>query len=110
MPFYTTERFHNWKVAKQKEQLHKAIIEAGFCPSQFLMGKLTILRQRQDYCLKEDFYLVHDVDSKKLLLTSIFFESEKALTLNRNGGKIETFVFEDDLTIATQNEGLKTVL
>lgn len=95
MPFYTNEPFHNWKLAKQKEQLNKAIIQAGFCPSHFLMEKLTILREKKDEYLKEKFYLSHNAGNEKLLLTSVFFQSEQKLTVEREGCKTETFVFKE---------------
>lgn len=94
MPFLTTSCFHNWKAAKQKEQLNKAIIKAGFCPSHFLMDKLTILREKQDGCLREEFYLSHHAADKKLLLRSIAFESDQALTLECEGCNVETLVFD----------------
>lgn len=105
MPFYTNEplhTLHTWKISKQKEQLNKAIIEAGFCPSHFLMEKLTILRERKSGSLKEEFYLSHDAGNGKLLLTSTYSDSEKILTLRRDGCKTETFVFKEKLEAVSQ--------
>ena len=105
MPFYTNEpshTLHTWKISKQKEQLNKAIIEAGFCPSHFLMEKLTILRERKADSLKEEFYLSHDTGNGKLLLTSTYSDLEQVLTLKRDGRKTETFVFKEKMEAVTQ--------
>ena len=78
---------NQWKRDKQKEVLHKCIIKAGFCPSHQLLGRLTIIKERAETILKEEFYLHYDSPSQKLLLRSLLRIASEvvSLTLERCG-------------------------
>lgn len=67
----------DWKTSKQKEQLHRALLKAGFGPCQLLMGKLTIHRILKEEGLIEEFYLNHNTDNQKLLLRSTLVSGQE---------------------------------
>jgi len=66
------------------------------------MEKLTILREKKENYLKEEFYLSHNTVNEKLLLICISSESGQVVTLERRGGKPETFIFEENTTALVQ--------
>ena len=70
-PFSSSqEALATWKRDKQKTLLNRSILQAGFCPSHYLISKLTIIRDYFNDSLKEEFYLNYSSDQPKLLLRS----------------------------------------